>query len=1196
MSPMPLVTIAIAAQQPYGFSRALRSALSQQYENLEVLVCDDSQGGEIRAMVEQIRAQSSVPVRYLANALPLGLGANLQQCVEQSRGEFIKILHDEDWLFDSNVSLLAKVLVDYPDVTVAASQRYLVDSSDRVLPTKVENAGFIFADTLLNGSDLLNLFEVNDTDLIGSLSNTLLRRAQVVPIIAALTIPGESFQVILDHMMVVCLLRKGNLVLLNQVLGAQRYEPLRISRLSDWQALKSREMSIARELLAARGGKSASAGNLDIRHIALLDMPVQESEREYEPLPLIRLMAVQQDTLMEYVGTYSRTYDEVYAQWLESKDFSSAQRAALPGRIEKWSSKAGFVVVVIDDQRACELQSTLHSLAAQSYAAVATLVLSVNCHAPEVVGNTLYVPLSSDWPTQLNQLLGEVDGYDWFYLLRAGDSLVEHALLLLAERIAERPHMQACYSDEDFLDGECYRDPVFKPDFNLDLLRSYPYVGRTLVFSREMFIELGGFSPGLSELSPHDLLWRIVECKGLQAIEHIAQVLVHCRQSYSQWLSLPDVSSQSAGLVSRHLNRMGLAHELLPGGFALVNRIRYAHGVQPIVSIVIVSQGRLSRLQNCLDSLMERTQYAAYEIVIVAAANESRQSRSWLQGIAALGSDQLSVVWADQVHDTLAKRINVGARQARGEYLLMLSQDCGVIDGSWLAEMMNHGQRSEVGIVGAKLFNQAGTVEHAGLIFGLGGVAGPAFKGEQPNSPGYMHRLSVVQNYGAVSGACLLVRKALFDKLGGLDEGLQQGVGVEVDLCLRAHEAGYLTVWTPYAKLLLRAAPANESTQVSAPDSIADTEKLTLTKWAPKLARDPAYNPNLTLGGTGFSLSATPRLGWQPFASSPVLRVLGLPVNKGAVGHYRLINPLTELERQGQVEGVLHYRTPQILEIERMAPDVIIFQGRYSAGPVEGMATIKASTRAFNVFELDDYLLDIPAQNEHKRYLSKDLRESLKKGVGLCDRLVVSTEPLADVMREMNQDIRVVPNMLAPQLWDGLQSLRRTTRKPRVGWGGGTSHTGDLMLIAEVVKQLAEEVDWVFFGMCPAQLLPYVHEFHPTVPLDLYPRKLASLNLDLALAPLEQHVFNDCKSNLRLLEYGACGYPVICSDTKAYRGNLPATRIAGNSTNEWVEAIRMHLADRDASDRMGDGLREAVMRDFVLRGDCLQQWLQAWRP
>ncbi|MGE8323465.1 MAG: glycosyltransferase family protein, partial [Pseudomonas sp.] len=207
---------------------------------------------------------------------------------------------------------------------------------------------------------------------------------------------------------------------------------------------------------------------------------------------------------------------------------------------------------------------------------------------------------------------------------------------------------------------------------------------------------------------------------------------------------------------------------------------------------------------------------------------------------------------------------------------------------------------------------------------------------------------------------------------------------------------------------------------------------------------------------------------------------------------------------------------------------------------------------------------------------------------------VVNEQALADALSSMHSDFRVVPNMLNPQAWLGLRSHRGTSTKPRVGWGGGTSHSGDLEIISEAVRELADEVHWVFFGMCPDELRPYIHEFHPVVSLAKYPAKLASLNLDLALAPLEFHIFNDCKSNLRLLEYGACGYPVICTDTEAYRGYLPCTRVLGNSTKEWVEAIRSHLADPQASYRMGDELREAVLRDYMLHDDNLRHWEWGW--
>src|SRR5690606_25014450 len=152
----------------------------------------------------------------------------------------------------------------------------------------------------------------------------------------------------------------------------------------------------------------------------------------------------------------------------------------------------------------------------------------------------------------------------------------------------------------------------------------------------------------------------------------------------------------------------------------------------------------------------------------------------------------------------------------------------------------------------------------------------------------------------------------------------------------------------------------------------------------------------------------------------------------------------------------------------------------------------------------------------------------------------------------LHPDIRIVQNRLPVEWWSNLHSERRVGRKPRVGWAGGSSHTGDLELIFDVVRELANEVEWVFFGMCPDLLRPYVHAFHPGISIERYSERLARLKLGLALAPLEMNLFNECKSNLRILEYGACGYPVICTDIDPYRCGMPVTLVK-NRTEDWLE-------------------------------------------
>jgi glycosyltransferase involved in cell wall biosynthesis len=281
--------------------------------------------------------------------------------------------------------------------------------------------------------------------------------------------------------------------------------------------------------------------------------------------------------------------------------------------------------------------------------------------------------------------------------------------------------------------------------------------------------------------------------------------------------------------------------------------------------------------------------------------------------------------------------------------------------------------------------------------------------------------------------------------------------------------------------------------------------------------------------------------------------------------------------------------------MERFQPTSLVLQRQIHEHQIKLLESYRDYSRAFKVFELDDLIQQIPVKSMFHGVMPKDVVKSLRRALSAMDRFVVSTPRLAEEFRGFHADIRVVLNRLPVDWWSGLAAQRRVGRKPRVGWGGGSSHRGDLELIADVVRDLAGEVEWVFFGMCPDKLRPYVHEFHTGVPIEEYPRKLASLNLDLALAPLEENAFNECKSNLRLLEYGACGYPVICTDIACYASELPATRVK-NRYKDWIGAIRMHLDDLDATARLGDALREEVRKDWMLEGDKLTAWRDAWLP
>lgn len=1197
----PLVTLAIPAHRPRFFHEALVSALAQTCTRMEVLVCDDSDTDEIQRIVEHYQASSPVPLRYVRNPGTLGFRGNLLRCLDEARGTYLKVLCDDDVLMVECVEDQLNLFEAHPSVTLVGSKRHFADVDGNLLPERLENCTFTEHSVLMTGADLLNFFQKTGINFIGGLSIVMLRTEQARMFLPVLTNDADGFVACLDYALYLCLLRLGDLAVLNRLQGMERLHPGRLSKQPEVASRRDEELRRTVSMLDARGEKSP----MPWEEVRIVELDEDGIAGERKKLSLSHVLAVAQHSLRNRVGSTTEDLGELYREWQGTRQLSPVQVDQVRDRLAAWPRLPVIIPVIVDDRGDAQaLALTLQSIVDQSYGARAVMVLSPSYREVVTSGNVLYAPLDTDWPRQVTSIVSGLSSCEWFHLLRAGDRLTPYALLMMAERIIERPQMRVCYGDEGALVRENDQwigcNPVLRPDFNLDLLRSYPYVGRMLAFQRDTLLEMSGFDAAFGELAPHDLLWRIFERQGARAIEHIAHILCETTRSFAEWASEQEVARQAAPLLEAHLSRLGVAHELLPSKVSLVNQVTYRHTSLPLVSILIEASHELAPLQACVEHLMERTGYAHYEVLLYARSDESAQTLAWLEGVQQLGNERLRVFLAED--DSPAVRRNLVASQAHGDYLMMLDVHCRPEGQGWLEGMLNHAQREEVGITGCRVLKTNGKVVHAGIVLGLGGTVGSPFKDALGKTPGYMHRQQVVQNYSAVSGICMMVRTRLFQALDGFDSDRYLNRHYDVDLCLRARQQGYLTVWTPHVQLIWDevddvARAKLEIRSQSSHDRLHDSMAF-FKAWLPTIARDPAYNPNLSLNHSGFTLEPGVRNDWQPFTRNQVLNVLALASNNTAVGQYRIVQPFDALARQGLICGRIAMETPSLVACERALHDVVIWQRRYSRSALADLKSMKNCSRMYRIYELDDYLLSLPSKNPHAKEIGEDVAVRLQYALDHCDRLVVSTRPLAEAMSSMHGNIRVVPNMLSPEPWKTLRqrSRRRMANKPRIGWGGGTSHRGDLEVIADVVRELADEVEWVFFGMCPDALRPYVHEFHKVVQMEFYPQKLASLDLDLALAPLEFHIFNDCKSNLRLLEYGACGYPVICSDTGAYRDELPATRVATNSTEEWLAAIRWHLDNPDASQAMGDALHRAVMEDYVLEGKNLAKWYTGWAP
>lgn len=1191
MNKQHLVSIAIPAHRSEYFRATLRSAVEQDYSALEIVVCDDSQGEAVKAIFDEVSSTTSVVLRYVRAQSPLGFAKNTLLCLEHCQGDFIKLLCDDDTLLPGCISKQARVMVSHASVSMVISQRLLFDAEDNLLPSRPINCIISPGSAVLHGGDMLEIMQGSATNLFGGISHALFRLDQLKLCLPALVDSGQGFVARLDTALYICVLHRGYLACLEDVLSLERIHPAQMSHKAAMKIAFGQETQWLLKMLSEREAEPAPASGW-VRYLGLGAYHEGE-DKVWSEFELGRLFTAQIADYAQQVGTYSNSFAELYNEWLQCRVLSAGQLKVLPKRIEQWASRPRIVpVVLVSDPDGLALQATLESLAAQSYSAHEVwLIAPANFETPQVSGLRLHtIQLAGSYFDRLNRKLADEQQADWVFLLNSGDRLHVDALVILAERVVARPGYQCLYTDEGTLEKREPKAPIFKPDFNLDLMRSFPYVGRLLAFHCASVRALGGFSGQFECLAPHDLLWRMVEAKGPQVVGHVPEVLVQCLRGYGEFLGDSVAQCEARAIVEAHLARLGVSAQVAGSEGSLISHITYLHESSPMVSVLVEAGVDLPALVRCVESIFSHTEYGNYEVLVLSSTDAPSDIQVWMNAMAGVDSSRLRVLSIEA--PSHAARLNEASLQARGDYLLLLNSRCTLFKPDWLHELMHQAQRPEVGVVGPLLCKPDGAIFGAGLVLGLRGPANTPFLDSRMDVPGYMNRMHLVQNLSAVPLDCLLIRKTVFSDLAGLDCKHLEASLMDADLCLRVAQQGYLVVWTPFSQVAYFREQGTEHgvvRQVSLRDRNAF-----YARWLAQVAEDPAYNRNFSLKLSGFDLDAGKRTGWNPFIERTLPCVLGLPINVGAVGHYRVAQPFKELEAAGWIEGRLNYGMPDVIALERLKPDTVIFQCRYSDDSVDEFATAKQFSSALRIYELDDYIIDVPKKNAHARNLPTNMRERVSRGIAMCDRVVVSTAPLAEALSGMHRDIRVVPNMLAASLWGSLRSQRRTSVRPRVGWAGGTSHRGDLELLADVVKTLAGEVDWVFFGMCPEALRPYVKEFHGTVALGAYPQKLASLNLDLALAPLEINLFNDCKSNLRLLEYGACGFPVICTDTKAYRGYLPCTRVGRNTTEEWLEAIRMHLADPGASYRQGDALREVVLRDYVLTEKNLQLWANAW--
>ena len=451
----------------------------------------------------------------------------------------------------------------------------------------------------------------------------------------------------------------------------------------------------------------------------------------------------------------------------------------------------------------------------------------------------------------------------WITFLDHDDVLPAHALLYMVKAIARHPDARMLYSDEDKLDehGKRY-DPYFKTDWNPDLFYSHNLVTHLAFYLGDLMREVGGLRDAYAGAQDYDLVLRVIEKVKAEQIVHVPFILYHWR-AHAGSTATADLNIKPYAMLAGeralndHYKRMGInaRAQFIGHGYRARHRLPKP---APKVSIIIPTRNAVDLVRTCVESIREKSTYKNYEILLMDNGSDDPEALAYFAEQAQ--TPNFRVIRDDSPFSYSAIN-NLGASQATGDVLCFLNNDIEVISHDWLEELVSQACRPGIGAVGAKLLYPNTTIQHAGVVLGIGGWAGHAHKGFSLYAHGYVGRASLASNFSAVTGACMAVQKQHFDQVGGFDEVNLKVACNDVDLCLRFAEMGLRNLFTPHA-LLFHHESATRGYE-DTPEKKARFQKevdYMWKRWPAMMARDPAYSPNLSLDHEDFGLAWPPRV------------------------------------------------------------------------------------------------------------------------------------------------------------------------------------------------------------------------------------------------------------------------------------------------------------------------------------------------
>lgn len=461
-----------------------------------------------------------------------------------------------------------------------------------------------------------------------------------------------------------------------------------------------------------------------------------------------------------------------------------------------------------------------------------------------------------------NSALELVNG-DFVAFMDHDDELHPAALVAIARTIQENPCVKLIYSDEDKIDESGIRsEPHFKSDFNYELLLTQNYICHLVVVKATLVNSLGGLNSAYNGAQDHDFIFRVIEKIKPQQIIHIPEVLYHWRihsaSTAASTEAKPYAVEAGRRAVRDHLARTGLHAKVTPHPtIKFWHRIQFELPTTPSIEIIIPTRDRIELMRMCINSIVKKTTYKNYCITIVdngsVEKDTLKQFETW-----AKTNPKISILRDDSPFN-YSRLNNQAAHKTKAELICLLNNDIEIISPDWLEEMAGHAMRDDVGCVGARLWYPNDTLQHGGVILGIGGIAGHSHKYWPKGDAGYMGRAESAQALSAVTAACLMIKRSIYEEVGGLDEQIKVAFN-DIDFCLRVRKAGYRNMWTPFAEMYHHesASRGHEDNPEKVARFNAEVDFMK-KRWGNELITDPYYSPNLTLEHEDFSLAKVSR-------------------------------------------------------------------------------------------------------------------------------------------------------------------------------------------------------------------------------------------------------------------------------------------------------------------------------------------------